>query len=172
MALAISAALLLFGASVVLRPEALAPSAANLVRIAAPGWKLPPSELEAARWIVEATSTTDRVLAPKLVAPWVPTFHDHPTPIVVRREYLPVLHDALGPDELSRRMHLLRLVSGSRSSPHAVEMLRATIVEDGLAIVCLANAARRWPDLLQVLRELAHHCGHADILREQVLAPG
>jgi hypothetical protein len=23
---------------------------------------------------------------------------------------------------------------------------------------------------LQVLRELAHHCGHADILREQVLA--
>ncbi|MFP5071973.1 DinB family protein [Pseudonocardia nantongensis] len=25
---------------------------------------------------------------------------------------------------------------------------------------------------LQVLRELAHHCGHADILREQVLAAG
>ncbi|WP_424186292.1 DinB family protein [Actinokineospora sp. G85] len=29
----------------------------------------------------------------------------------------------------------------------------------------------RWV-CLQVLRELAHHCGHADILREQVLAPG
>lgn len=28
----------------------------------------------------------------------------------------------------------------------------------------------RWV-YLQVLRELAHHCGHADILREQVLAP-
>jgi len=27
----------------------------------------------------------------------------------------------------------------------------------------------RWV-MLQVLRELAHHCGHADILREQVLA--
>ncbi len=27
----------------------------------------------------------------------------------------------------------------------------------------------RWV-FLQVLRELAHHCGHADILREQVLA--
>ena len=27
----------------------------------------------------------------------------------------------------------------------------------------------RWV-YLQVLRELAHHCGHADILREQVLA--
>ncbi|WP_109775966.1 DinB family protein [Quadrisphaera granulorum] len=27
----------------------------------------------------------------------------------------------------------------------------------------------RWV-LLQVLRELAHHCGHADILREQVIA--
>jgi hypothetical protein len=29
----------------------------------------------------------------------------------------------------------------------------------------------RWV-YLQVLRELAHHCGHADILREQVLATG
>lgn len=27
-----------------------------------------------------------------------------------------------------------------------------------------------WALQLQVLRELAHHCGHADILREQVLA--
>ena len=27
----------------------------------------------------------------------------------------------------------------------------------------------RWVHL-QVLRELAHHCGHADVLREQVLA--
>lgn len=27
-----------------------------------------------------------------------------------------------------------------------------------------------WALYLQVLRELAHHCGHADILREQVLA--
>ena len=27
----------------------------------------------------------------------------------------------------------------------------------------------RWV-MLQVLRELAHHCGHADILREQILA--
>lgn len=29
---------------------------------------------------------------------------------------------------------------------------------------------RVWELRLQVLRELAHHCGHADILREQVLA--
>lgn len=29
---------------------------------------------------------------------------------------------------------------------------------------------RVWALYLQVLRELAHHCGHADILREQVLA--
>jgi hypothetical protein len=27
-----------------------------------------------------------------------------------------------------------------------------------------------WALYLQVLRELAQHCGHADILREQVLA--
>ncbi|MFP6622511.1 MAG: hypothetical protein VCC20_03455, partial [Myxococcota bacterium] len=63
------------------------------------------------------------------------------------------LHAALGPDELGRRMHLLRLVSGHRRSPHAVEMLRRAILEDDLAIVCLANAAKRWPDLTRVLRE-------------------
>ncbi|SFF43219.1 mycothiol transferase [Blastococcus tunisiensis] len=27
-----------------------------------------------------------------------------------------------------------------------------------------------WASYLQVVRELAQHCGHADILREQVLA--
>lgn len=147
------AAILLFGTSVALNPKALAPSAANQVRIAAPGWKVPVSEFDAARAIVAASTTSTRVLAPKRVAPWLPTFHDHPTPLVVRSEYLPVLHAALGLDELSRRMQLLRLVSGTRRAPHAVAILRATILEDGLSIVCLARAAMRWADLRGVLIE-------------------
>jgi len=148
-----AAAILLFGASVVFTPKALAPSAANQVRVGAPGWKVPASEFDAARAIAEAGSATDRVLAPKLVAPWVPTFAGHPTPLVVRSEYLPVLHAVLGPDELARRMHLMRLVSGNPRSARAVDMLRAVILEDGLAIVCLANAAKRWPDITRVLAE-------------------
>ena len=32
-------------------------------------------------------------------------------------------------------------------------MLRAVILEDGLAIVCLANAAKRWPNVTRILVE-------------------
>lgn len=155
-------AIVLFGASTLLTPKALAPSAANHVRLAAPGWKVPPKELAAVLAIQAASETTDRVLAPKLVAPWLPAFHGHPTPLVVRSEYLPVLHDALGPDELARRMRLLRLVSGDRRPPRALELLRAAILEDGLAIVCLAKPARRWPDVTGLLEETGFQRIHAD----------
>jgi hypothetical protein len=45
----------------------------------------------------------------------------------------------------------------------------------GLPLDTVATGHRTGPRTLrwvymQVLRELAHHCGHADILREQVLA--
>lgn len=161
-AIAMGAAALLFGASVVLTPKALAPSRANQVRVAAPGWKVPPSELDAARAIVEASAEKDRVLAPKRVAPWIPIFHGYPTVLVVRGEYLPVLHDALGPDELARRMRLMRLVSGERRPPRADEMLRAAILEGGLRIVCLARAAKRWPDVTRVLSETGFQKIHAN----------
>ncbi|TNM70287.1 DinB family protein [Streptomyces sp. NP160] len=50
---------------------------------------------------------------------------------------------------------------------------RAALAEHGLDDVVTGHRAGprtvRWV-LLQVLRELAHHCGHADVLREQVLA--
>lgn len=50
---------------------------------------------------------------------------------------------------------------------------RAAVVDLSLDTVVTGHRAGprtlRWV-YLQVLRELAHHCGHADILREQVLA--
>jgi hypothetical protein len=50
---------------------------------------------------------------------------------------------------------------------------RATVASLGLGVVVTGHRSGprtlRWV-YLQVLRELAHHCGHADILREQVLA--
>ena len=47
----------------------------------------------------------------------------------------------------------MRLVSGDRHSSRAEAMLRAVIREDGLAIVCLANAAKRWPNVTRILVE-------------------
>jgi hypothetical protein len=50
---------------------------------------------------------------------------------------------------------------------------RALVADLPLDVVVTGHAAGprtlRWV-YLQVLRELAHHCGHADILREQVIA--
>ncbi|MEE2673859.1 MAG: DUF6077 domain-containing protein [Myxococcota bacterium] len=161
-AIVTAAAILLFGASVVFTPKALAPSAANQVRIAAPGWKVPPSEFDAARTIAEAGSAADWALAPRLVAPWVPIFPDYPALLVVRVEYLPVLHTALGPEELTRRMRLMRLVSGDPRAAYAVEMLRTAILEDGLSIVCLANAAKRASGLMRVLAETGLQKIHAN----------
>lgn len=55
----------------------------------------------------------------------------------------------------------------------AVERSHAAIAGMGLDTVLTGHRAGpvplRWV-LLHVLRELAHHCGHADILREQILA--
>ncbi|MGY6500977.1 MAG: DinB family protein [Acidimicrobiales bacterium] len=50
------------------------------------------------------------------------------------------------------------------ASRRALADLRSDDVVDG------RGSRAVWALLLQVLRELAHHAGHADILREQVLA--
>jgi uncharacterized damage-inducible protein DinB len=48
---------------------------------------------------------------------------------------------------------------------------RAALAQLGLADVVTGRGQRSvWALKLQVLRELAHHAGHADILREQILA--
>jgi len=55
----------------------------------------------------------------------------------------------------------------------ACKTARAAVVDLPLDAVVTGHRAGprtlRWV-YLQVLRELAHHCGHADILREQLLA--
>ncbi|MFC0674528.1 DinB family protein [Brachybacterium hainanense] len=58
---------------------------------------------------------------------------------------------------------------------HQEACATARKVVDGLPLDAVVTGHRAGPRTLrwvhlQVLRELAHHCGHADILREQVLA--
>lgn len=158
----VATAALVFGAGFWQAPRALTLSAANHVRLGAPGWKIPRAELAAVRSITTGASENDVVLAPRRVAPWIPAFHRHPTPLVVRIEYLPVLYEKLGPDELARRVQLLRLVSGERRVPRADDLLRSAISQDGISIVCLAAAARRWPDVSAVLVDSGFQKIHAD----------
>jgi hypothetical protein len=71
--------------------------------------------------------------------------------LVVRREYLPVLHAKLGRDELTRRLELMRVVSGQSRAPAADELLRSALLDDGVTVVGLAAGARHSPGITAVL---------------------
>jgi len=67
------------------------------------------------------------------------------------------------------------IASVTAAHRHACATARAAVAD--LSLDAVVTGHRGGPRTvhwvyLQVLRELAHHCGHADILREQVLAGG
>ena len=78
-----------------------------------------------------------------------------------------------GPDESFRLSDDDTVASVTVAHREACATARTAIADLSLDAVVTGHRAGprtlRWV-YLQVLRELAHHCGHADILREQVLA--
>lgn len=79
----------------------------------------------------------------------------------------------LGPDESFRPADDDTIASVTAAHREACATARAVVA--GLPLDTVVTGHRMGPRTLrwvylQVLRELAHHCGHADILREQVLA--
>ena len=78
-----------------------------------------------------------------------------------------------GPDESFRLCDGDTVASVTAAHRDACATARAAVA--GLPLDAVVTGHRSGPRtlrwvFLQVLRELAHHCGHADILREQVLA--
>ena len=77
------------------------------------------------------------------------------------------------PDESFRLADDDTVTSITAAYREACAAARATVADLPLDAVVSGHRAGprtlRWV-YLQVLRELAHHCGHADILREQLLA--
>jgi hypothetical protein len=81
-----------------------------------------------------------------------------------------------GPDESFRLTGDDTVASVTAAHREACATARAAVADLPLDAVVTGHRTGprtlRWV-YLQVLRELAHHCGHADILREQLLAgPG
>jgi uncharacterized protein DUF664 len=78
-----------------------------------------------------------------------------------------------GPDESFRLDDGDTIASVTAAHREACATARTTVADLPLDAVVTGHRSGprtlRWV-YLQVLRELAHHCGHADILREQVLA--
>jgi hypothetical protein len=79
----------------------------------------------------------------------------------------------LSPDESFHLANDDTIASVTAAHRQACETARAAAADLPLDTVVTGHRAGprtlRWV-YLQVIRELAHHCGHADILREQVLA--
>src|SRR5919197_1846498 len=77
------------------------------------------------------------------------------------------------PDESFRLSDDDTLTSVTAAHREACATARTAVADLPLEAVVTGHRAGprtlRWV-YLQVLRELAHHCGHADILREQILA--
>ncbi|NUT51864.1 MAG: DinB family protein [Saccharothrix sp.] len=78
-----------------------------------------------------------------------------------------------GPDDSFRLSDDDTIASVTAAHREACATARAAVADLPLDTVVTGHRSGprtlRWVHL-QVLRELAHHCGHADILREQVLA--
>jgi hypothetical protein len=98
LAVALTAAAL---AAVTTRPVL---GAANGTRLETPGLKVD-GAWQVARALVERVPAGAIVVAPREVSPWITTFPHPPAPVVVRREYLRIVADALEPEELMHRIH-------------------------------------------------------------------
>lgn len=126
-------------------------SAANGVRFPAAGWRVPAAEGAAARAIARHAEPGSVVLAAEDVASWLPVLHRHPTPLFTRKDYLPLLIPALGKEEVTRRLNLLRLASNRSIPPRAAELLGHAIVQDDLRVVCLVESVSRRAGLRETL---------------------
>jgi hypothetical protein len=143
-------------------PATPALSRANRVHLDWPGWKVPEQAFAAARAAARHVAPGAAILAPRDVAPWIPTLHGHPHPIVVRMAYLPSLEGHLEHRELERRVDLFRLVSGDLRPPHADALLAEAVRDYPLeAVVLTRDAVLRWPDLPRTLE----HTGLQPVLR-------
>jgi hypothetical protein len=147
--LALAAAALVLGAA----PRVHTLSPANGVRLAAPGPRLPPAELEAARTIAAHAGPEAFVLAPLAIARWIPLIQRHPRPLMAREMYMDRLHDRLGETELDRRRVLTHLVGGSVRPPAGAALLADAIARYPLRVVCLGGPALGWPEVRRVLGE-------------------
>ena len=149
-----SVALLVFG------PEVHTLSRANHVRIARPGWKIPPLPFDAARQLSRYARQGERVLAPRSVSRWIPLIQRHPYPLVIREIHLDLLHERLGAEEIRRRALLTRLVGGEVRRSDAGALLAEAIEGYPLSAVCLGGPAMGWPELRRVLLDSALEVRH------------
>jgi hypothetical protein len=87
------------------------------------------------------------VVAPADVSTWIPVFHDHAHPLLVRHYLLSQRH-RLGEEAYTERLSMTRFVAGEARDPRAAAIFEAGLARYGVKAVCLelsgsTAAARR-----------------------------
>ena len=115
------------------------------------GPKVPPAEYAVAERLNELAGPAAPVLAPEVVAAWIPAQRMHAYPLVARRHYtagiLSVFAGQVDAGDLRQRLALLDVVEGRTPGPAGFTLLAAWAADGRLAAVAVP---RNHPELDQV----------------------
>ena len=111
---------------------------ANYVTLGMPGLKVYSTEYPVARKVVQEVPEDGVVLAPELVATWLPTFVHHPKLLAVRAVYL---DGTFGKLEGSKRLALMQYISGVAQTTHSASEFDAALDHYGLTCAVVLHAA-------------------------------
>jgi hypothetical protein len=114
-----------------------------------------------ARAIVESTEGRPNVLAPEPVAAWIPTFHQHPYPLMGRSIYL-MAFQSRAPEEIGRRAALSSLMDGQGDWPQGARMLAESIDRDQLAAIAFSTSHPQIEPLKSLLLDHGYQRTFAD----------
>jgi hypothetical protein len=112
--------------------------AGNSVTLGAPGLKVYSIEYPVARQVADKVPESGVVLAPQLVAFWLPTFVVHPRLLGVRLMYLA---QGFAPPEAQRRRVLMEYVAGTSRMAGSAALLDDALQTYGLTAVVLKHSA-------------------------------
>lgn len=112
--------------------------AGNSATLGLPGLKVYPVEYPVARQVVEAVPEHGVVLAPELVAFWLPTFIVHPQLVGTSMAYLT---QSFAPPEAARRRALMRYVAGKSRSANSPTLFADALRRYRLTAVVFGHSA-------------------------------
>jgi hypothetical protein len=123
---------------------------ANFLRLGLPRLKVYRFEYPVAKLVAARVPENGVVLAPELVATWLPTFVQHPRLLGVRMVYLP---QTFPTQEAKRRLALMQYVAGSkRTAGSKAEFVKA-LTRYGITCVVVLHAAAWREDIEAVLTQ-------------------
>ena len=125
---------------------------ANSVTLGMPGLKVYPVEYPVARQVAEKVPEHGVVLAPELVALWLPTFVVHPQLVGAR---IPYLTQAFAPAEAKTRRSLMLYVAGQYRPPGSAAWFAHALQEYGLTAVVFVHSAPWRAEMAGVLESQA-----------------